>query len=89
MHIAYHPESSQLCLFFIVKIRPILLPFNIMTVPLAFIVKAVETENGLRIDQIDERAAENPEAARAVLLEKCDWPSSTNFEPVSAFGAAS
>lgn len=89
MHLAQHPTQNALCLFFVVKSRLAFLPFNLMTVPLAFVVTTRETPDGLRLDEIHEWPAEDPVAARAVLIDECGWPTETAFEPHPAFGAAS
>jgi len=88
-HIAWHPDGKSLCLFFVAKIQPKILPITVYSVSLAFIVTGTQTSEGMRISQIDEWSAETPEAARDVLIEKCEWPTSTVFEPFLAFGAAS
>ncbi len=89
MHVARHPSKNELAFFFVVKIRPKFVPINIMTVPLAFIVRADETEAGLRIAQIDEWAAKTAADAETVLVEKCGWPETTSLEPNALFGAVS
>ena len=89
MHIARYPEGNAVCLFFVVKARAGVVPINLMTVPLAFVVNVAETEDGLRIQEIHERPAETLADARMVLLEACGWPEDTRFQPTLAFGAAS
>ena len=89
MHIARHPEKDALCLFFVVKARPVVLPFNIMTVPLVFEVKAVRTDAGMRIDEIHEWPTKTSDVAQQLLVNELEWPSSVNFEPIVAFGAVS
>lgn len=89
MHLARHPTQDALCLFFVVKARFFLLPITLMTVPLAFVVTATDTEHGLRISDIHEWPAKTPEEARQVLEENCDWPPGTAFTPHVAFGAVS
>ncbi len=89
MHLALHPDGDALCLFFVVKGRLVFVPFNMMTVPVAFVVQAVETEDGLRISEIHEWRAANPEAACRVLVEECSWPADTTMEPYVNFGAMS
>jgi hypothetical protein len=89
MHIARHPDGRQLCLFFVVKIRPKFVPVTLMTVPLAFVVTAIETPDGLRLDDIHEWPAKSPAQAAEVLTDHCDWPAPVRFDPIMAFGAAS
>ena len=89
MHMALHPTSKALCLYFVVKARPKILPFNCMTVPVAFVVTTEETEVGLRIDAVHEWSAKTPEAAREILVEQYGWPKSLKFNPYVAFGAVS
>ena len=60
-----------------------------MTVPVAFVVQAIRTADGLRIHQIDERSAKTAEAACDVLINECSWPAPVSFAPIKAFGAAS
>ena len=89
MHLARHPLGNAVCLFFVVKARAGVVPINLMTVPLAFVVNIAETEDGLRIEDIHERPAETLEDARTVLVDECGWPAETSFQPTLAFGAAS
>ncbi|MFT4976336.1 MAG: hypothetical protein ACI8S6_002232 [Myxococcota bacterium] len=89
MHMARHPEGSAICLFFVVRARFFLLPFNLMTVPLAFVVTTSVTDDGLRIKEIHEWPAATPEQAHEVLVDRCGWPAETTFEPHVAFGALS
>lgn len=89
MHLARHPTEEALCLFFVVKAQFFLLPVNLMTVPLAFVVSTSDTEQGLRIKEIHEWPADTPEQARQVLMENCGWPAETEFTAHVAFGAVS
>ena len=89
MHMARHPDGRALCLFFVTKARLGVLPFNLMTVPLAFVVNAVETDNGLRIKAVNEWPADTLEDAQQLLVDTCGWPAETTFEPHVAFGAVS
>lgn len=86
---ARHPERDAVYLFFVVKARFFLLPFNLMTMPLAFVVTAADTDGGLRIAEIYEWPTETPEEAHKVLVDSCGWPTETRFEPHTAFGAIS
>ena len=89
MHMALHPNGTSICLYFLVKgkIRP--LPLNVLKVPLAFVVNAVSTPEGLRLHDIHEWSAETPGDARKVLVENCGWPQETELVPYMAFGAVS
>ena len=89
MHIALHPDGQALCVFFVVRGRLPLLPFTVMTVPLAFVVRAIETNGGLRLSEIHEWPAADPAAARRVLVDQSGWPDTTTMEPYMNFGAAS
>jgi hypothetical protein len=89
MHMARHPSLDAMCLHFVVKMRPVFLPINFMTVPVAFVVTTQETDAGLRIAAVDEWSAKTPEAARDILVNQCGWPTSVTFKPCAAFGAAS
>ena len=89
MHMARHPVDNAVCLFFVVKARFVALPFNLMTVPVAFVVTAADTEEGLRIQEVHEWPAETPEEARQVLVDSCGWPAETTIEPYVSFGAVS
>jgi hypothetical protein len=84
-----HPKKDKLCLFFIVKARFVMLPFNIMTVPLMFEVNAIKTDKGLRIDEIHEWPAKTTDVAQQLLVNEHDWPQPVNFETIKAFGAIS
>ena len=53
----------------------------------AFVVQATETDDGLRISEIHEWPATDPEAARRVLVDHHDWPGATTFEPFLGLGA--
>ena len=89
MHIVRHPEKDKLCLFFIVKARFLMLPFNIMTVPLILEVNAIKTDTGLRIDEIHERPAKNTDVAQQLLVNELNWPQPVHFEKIKDFGAIS
>ncbi len=89
MHLALHPNGDALCLYFVVKGRLIFVPFTMMTVPVAFVVQAIETEDGLRISEIHEWRAPNPKAASKVLVNEHNWPTGTPMEPYEGFGAVS
>jgi hypothetical protein len=89
MHILRHPKKDKLCLFFIVKARFVMLPFNIMTVPLMLEVNAIKTDMGLRIDEIHEWPAKTTDVAQQLLVNDHDWPQPVNFETIKAFGAIS
>ena len=87
MHMARHPDGKAICLFFVVKARLGFLPLNLMTVPLAFVANAVETDRGLRIKAVNEWPAETPEDARQLLVDTYGWPAETALAPHVAFGA--
>ena len=89
MHIVRHPKKDKLCLFFIVKARFVMLPFNIMTVPLILEVNAIKTDNGLRIDEIHEWPAKNTDIAQQLLVNELNWPQPVHFEKIKDFGAIS
>jgi hypothetical protein len=81
MHLALHPDGDALALFFRVRGRFAFLPFTVMTVPLAFVVAAVEDDDGLRICEINEWSAADPEAASRVLIDHHDWLADTTLQP--------
>ena len=87
MHLALHPGGDALALFFRAKGRFAFLPFTVMTVPLAFVVAAIETDDGLRICEIHEWSGADPEAARRVLIDHYDWPTDATLQQHVAFGA--
>lgn len=89
MHLALHPDGDALALFFRVKARLAFLPITLRTIPVVFVVKATQTDEGLRISTVDEWAAADPEAARRVLVEHHAWPAEIKLEPYVGFGAAS
>jgi hypothetical protein len=89
MHLALHPDGDALCLFFRVKGRIAFLPVTVRNVPLAFVVQAVETDDGLRISEVHEWPAADPEAARRVLVDHHDWSADTTLKPYVGFGAVS
>lgn len=88
MHMAVH--DTQICFFFVVKAKLKFFPlFSFMTVPLAFVLSAVDTPQGLRIREINEWPAASPEEAQRLLVAKHGWPETTRFEKKVAFGALS
>ncbi|MBX9718149.1 MAG: hypothetical protein K2X36_04820 [Microbacteriaceae bacterium] len=89
MHVAFHPDGKQICLSVQFKARPAFLPVTIRTEPLAFVLRACETPDGLRICAVDEWSAADPDAARLLLIEHHGWPIETALHPQVAFGAAS
>ena len=89
MHIARRPDGDSLCLFFRVKARLAFLPITLRTIPLALVVHATETEDGLRISAVHEWSAADPEAAGRVLVDLYDWPADTKLKPYVGFGAVS
>lgn len=89
MHIAAHPDGDAVGIFFVVRFRIPLIPITVFTVPLVFVVHAIETDDGFRINEIDEWPAADPEAAARVLVDHHGWPAATTLEPHMAFGAAS
>ncbi len=58
-----------MCLFVRFKSRLALLPVTVRTEPLAFVVQAAETANGLRINKTDEWSAAGPEASCRILVD--------------------
>ena len=89
MHIALHPDGQSLCLFFIAKIRPKLIPITIQTVPVLFNVRYAKTEKGLRISQVDEWPGQTPKNAVRLIKDKFGWPKSTTLKVARVFGAVS
>lgn len=89
MHLAWHPDGHGACLCFFIKIRVRGVPWNLATVPIAFILHFVQTASGARIAEIHERSAATPDEARRVIVEECGWPDTTRFAPHVAFGAVS
>lgn len=89
MHIAVHPNSNQMCLFVRFKARLAFVPVTLRTEPLAFVVQASATPDGLRISKVDEWSAADPEAARRLLVDHHGWPAETALHPEVAFGAVS
>ncbi|MEI8095800.1 MAG: hypothetical protein WCG80_16440 [Spirochaetales bacterium] len=88
MHVAVN--ETKLCLYFVVKGRLKLFPFfDVMNVPLAFVLGAVETPQGLRIDEVHEWPAASPTDALKVLVAQHAWPATARFEQHVAFGAVS
>lgn len=83
-------SGKQLCLFFVVKAKLRFFPlFYVRQVPLAFVVEAADTPQGLRIKEIHEWPADSAEEALKVVVEKLGWPETSKFEKHVAFGAAS
>jgi hypothetical protein len=60
-----------------------------MKVPLAFVLEAVDTPQGLRIKEIHEWPAASAEEALKVMVEKNGWSETSKFEKHVAFGAVS
>lgn len=89
MHAAVHPDGTQLCLFFELKMRLRLVRIPLQTTTLAFVVVAAETADGLRIDQVHEWAAANPDEARQAVINHHNWSSETELVPHLSFGALS
>ena len=89
MHLAIHPDGEALCLFFEVRGKLAFLPFTLIRVPLAFVVQAVETDGGLRINEVHERPAANPQEAKQALIHHHEWPGDTVLQPYVNFGAIS
>lgn len=88
MHIAAH--GKQLCLFFELKGKLRYFPlFYVVQVPLAFVLEAVDTPQGLRIQAIHEWPAASPAEALQVMVAKHGWPETAKFEKQVAFGAVS
>ena len=89
MHLAVHPGGDALGLFFRVKASIRFVPVTLRTIPLAFVVQATDTDDGLRINEVHEWAAADPAAACRVLVDHHAWPAGTTMEPHVAFGALS
>ena len=89
MHVSIHPSGEALGLFLRLKFRPAGLPVTMRTQTLAFVATATRTGDGLRISQVDEWSASDPEAASRILVEHHGWPVDTLLRPQQAFGAAS
>lgn len=89
MHLAIHPDGDAMGIFVRFEVRLAFLPVTVRTERLAFVVKAIETANGLRISTVDEWSAADPEAARRILVDHHGWPADTALHPQVAFGAAS
>jgi hypothetical protein len=54
------------------------------------VTNAAEGPSGkLKISDMHEYAANDPEEGRKVLLETCKWPSGTKFSKTQAFGVDS
>ena len=88
MHIAV--DGKQLCIFFFLKGKLRYFPlFHAVNVPLAFVLEAVDTPQGLRIKEIHEWPAASPEEALNMMVEKHGWSNTAKFEKHVAFGAAS
>ena len=88
-HIALHPDGQSLCLFFIAKIKPKLIPITIQTVPVLFNVKYAKKEKGLRISRVDEWPGQTPKDAERLIKDKFGWPKSTTLKAARVFGAVS
>ena len=88
-HIALHPDGQSLCLFFVAKIRPKLIPITIQKVPVLFNVRYTKTEKGLRISQVDEWPGHTPKDAERLIKEKFEWPKSITLKAARVFGAVS
>ena len=89
MHVAIHPDGEQLCLWVRFKARLAFPPVTVRTEPLALVLRATRTSDGLRISAVDEWSAVDPEAARSLLIEHHGWPADTALHPRVAFGAVS
>ncbi|MFK7987596.1 MAG: hypothetical protein AB8I08_16370 [Sandaracinaceae bacterium] len=89
MHMALHPDGTAVCLFFVVKGRFFLLPFDLIKVPLLFVVNTANTPHGLRIHEIHEWPAQDPQAAWETMVTQLGWPAEAPLESHVAFGAAS
>lgn len=89
MHMAVHPDGKAMGLFFEIRVRLGFIPIVLRTIPVAFVVQATPTTDGLRISEVHEWAAADPGAARRVLIDNSGWPESTVIEPRIVFGAKS
>jgi hypothetical protein len=89
LHLALHPDGTQLCLFFELKPRLRVLSIPLRTVTMAFVVLATETADGVRITAIHEWDAADPQAAAKVVINEHGWPADTTLNPHQGFGAAS
>jgi hypothetical protein len=89
MHLAWHPDGRGVCLFFLIQVQVRGVPWNLATVPIAFIMRFVDTAAGPRVAEIHERSAATTEEARRVLVDQCGWPDTTRFVSHVAFGAVS
>lgn len=89
MHLAIHPDGKALCLFFEIRVRFGFVPLTLRTIPVAFVVLAAQTTNGLRISEVHEWVAADPDAALQVLVDEHAWPADTTMQPYVSFGAKS
>lgn len=89
MHVATHPDGTELALFFRLKLQPRFVPITFRTIPLVLVFQAAGVEDELRIDEVHEWAAADPAATCRLLIERHDWPDKTTMHPHIAFGAAS
>lgn len=89
LHLALHPDGTQLCLLFELKARLRVLSIPLRTVTMAFVVLATETADGLRISAIHEWDAADPAATAKVVINNHGWPADTVLRPHQGFGAAS
>ena len=80
MHIALHPDGKSLCLFFVAKIRPKLIPISIQKAPVLFNVRYAKTEKGLHISQFDEWSGHTPKDAERLIKDKLGWPKSITLK---------
>lgn len=89
MHLATHRDGTELALFFRLKLRARFIPITFRTIPLVLVFRATGVEDELRIDEVHEWAAADPDAACRLLIERHDWPGETTMHPHVAFGATS
>ena len=89
MHLVIHPNGDAMGIFVRVKGRLPFIPITVRTIPLALVVTASRTANGLRISLVDEWPAVDPDAARRILVDHHGWPAETSLHPQVAFGAVS
>ena len=89
MHLATHPDGTELGLFFRLKLRARFIPITIRTIPLVLVFRATGVQDELRIHEVHEWAVADSAAACRLLIDNHDWPSETTLHPHVAFGAAS
>ena len=89
MHIALHLDGQSLCVFFVAKIRPKLIPITVQTVPVLFNVRYAKIEKGLRISQVDELPEHTPKDAECLIEDNIGWPKSIILKAARVFGATS